>query len=77
MSLLACDTADQPEWREESLPIKSVTADMVLAEDIRANNGTLLLGEGETISRALLERLRTFAAGVGVSEPLRVLVRRN
>ncbi len=65
---------DEQEWREEALAVSALRPDMVLAQQLRANNGALLLGDGEPISLALLERLRTFAAGVGVDEPVRVLV---
>ncbi len=70
---LAGDLA-QPEWREDVLPLNAVTTDMVLTQDVFATSGVLLLGKDAVVSQARLERLRTFAAGVGIDEPVHVLV---
>lgn len=61
------------EYRSESLSVRELQAGMILDQIVRANNGTMLLAEGQTLTSALLERLRVFAHGVGVEQPIRVL----
>ncbi len=67
---------DQAVWEEAILPVRSLEVGMVLGQAVRANNGVLLLSEGQVLSAPLLERLKVFAAGVGVEEPIRVSVER-
>lgn len=60
-------------WR--SLTVTEVAASelaagMVLIDDVRTENGTLLAGRGGTVTVAVLERVRNLARGV--REPLRV-----
>ena len=47
---------------------------MLLAEDVRAQNGTLLLARGHEITETIRERLRSYKTGL-VQEPIRVHVR--
>jgi response regulator RpfG family c-di-GMP phosphodiesterase len=51
-----------------------LTANMVADENIRANNGLLLVSKGQEITEPVLIRLRNFSRGVGVVEPFRVRV---
>ncbi len=70
-------TTDEAAWEEAILPVRSLDVGMVLGQAVRANNGVLLLSEGQALNAALLERLRVFAGGVGVEEPLRVRYQTN
>lgn len=45
---------------------------MVLDEDVRSKNGTVVVPKGRQVDRMLVERLKNFAAGVGLVEPFRV-----
>ncbi len=63
----------------ERMVLRTVHADelamgMVLDQDLRARNGLVLLRQGQEITFAVLERLRAFARGVGIEEPVRVKV---
>ncbi len=49
---------------------------MVLDEDVVTARGHVLLKSGRHLSQPLIERLRHFAKGVGVEEPIRVRVLR-
>jgi DNA-binding response OmpR family regulator len=45
---------------------------MVLEQDVRSRDGNILVGKGQEITRAMLERLHNFAQRTGVQEPIRV-----
>ncbi len=47
---------------------------MILAQDVRTKTGLLLAGKGQEVTFTVLVRLRRFAKGVGVQEPITVLV---
>jgi ActR/RegA family two-component response regulator len=51
-----------------------LTTRMILAEDLRANDGVLLATKGQPVSESLLRSLRTCARGVGYQEPVGVLL---
>jgi len=57
------------------LDVGKLRVDMVLDQDVRAKNGTLLVTRGQEVSFAMLTRLRRWAQGVGIEEPIRVIVR--
>ena len=61
-------------WTEQTLDVRQLRPGMVLLQAARADNGSLLLAEGQTLTEALLERLRLFSDRVGVEEPIRVSV---
>ncbi len=46
---------------------------MHLVDAVRAKNGALLVQGGQQLTAPLVERLRRFAEGVGVDEPIRVI----
>ncbi|KAA3618934.1 MAG: response regulator [Calditrichaeota bacterium] len=61
----------------ESLVTKSITADelqidMVLDENIIANNGHILVSRGQVVTEAVLRRVENFSSGMALAEPLRV-----
>jgi CheY-like chemotaxis protein len=54
----------------ESLPIGALREGHVTAKAILTKEGTVLVGAGQVLSNAVLERLRNFAATQGVREPV-------
>lgn len=61
----------------QELPVKGLAVGMVLAEEVRTAAGGLLIASGQELTLSLLERLKNFAAGVGIKEPVRVVVGRR
>jgi response regulator RpfG family c-di-GMP phosphodiesterase len=47
---------------------------MILATDVRARNGVMLVGRGHEVTPSLLQRIRNFAATVGVTDRILVLI---
>jgi hypothetical protein len=47
---------------------------MILAADVRARNGLMLVGRGHEVTPSLLQRIRNFADTVGVTDRIHVLV---
>jgi response regulator RpfG family c-di-GMP phosphodiesterase len=56
-----------------TLPLKDLTAGMVLADDVLASSGMLLVARGHEITAGTLARMLNFAASIGVREPIQVL----
>jgi hypothetical protein len=57
-----------------AVTVQQLEVRMTLDEDVRANNGMLLLAKGFEVTPAMILRLRSYAAEIGVAEPFRVLV---
>jgi response regulator RpfG family c-di-GMP phosphodiesterase len=74
--LSALETLPETEPAEavSMVGTSELRANMVADEDIRANNGLLLVSKGQEITEPVLIRLRNFSRGVGVVEPFRVRV---
>ncbi len=53
---------------------KDLMLGMVLDEDVRTKTGLLLVGKGQEVTEAVVNRLQGYAARVGIAEPFRVLV---
>jgi response regulator RpfG family c-di-GMP phosphodiesterase len=70
LAALKCNRVVREEVRE--MPILDLRAGMVLAEELRMSNGTLLAADGYEVSAGFVERVRNFRPGT-VKE--RVLVR--
>jgi len=47
---------------------------MILGEDVRANDGSILLAKGHQLTPSTTERLNNLAKTTGVVEPIRVVV---
>lgn len=62
------------EGTVKELTVSNLIAGMYAREDILASTGTLLVPKGNEITQLLIERLRNFAKGAGVKEPVSVLV---
>ncbi|RMG44440.1 MAG: response regulator [Acidobacteria bacterium] len=56
-----------------TVPLSELRIGMILDQEVKAKNGLLLVAKGQEVTQPLLERLRSFARGVGVVEPMRVL----
>ena len=72
---------DVQALQEESIvrmvTVPEMNAYMTLEQDVVANNGTTVVRKGLDLSVPTIERLRRFAQGVGIVEPIRVRVRRS
>ncbi len=58
---------------EVAATVNQLIAGMELTGDLLLANGSKLAGTGTTLTSALIGRIRAFAAGVGVAEPIHVL----
>ena len=61
---------EKEEITQLELTIDELKEGMLLAEDVRTKKGQLLITKGNTVSNALIERLKNFATSVGVKEPI-------
>lgn len=61
----------------QQVRIEEMTSNMILAEDVKGTAGTLLIANGQEISKSLLLRLKNFAFTAGVNQPIKVLVPRS
>lgn len=55
-----------------SVSIDALDRTMVLAQDVRATNGLLLVPEGQEVTFPVIARLRNHAKGIGVIQPIQV-----
>jgi len=55
------------------LRVKDLKTGMIADNDIRAQNGLLLVPKGQEITYPVLERLRNFSRQIGIVEPVRVM----
>ncbi len=55
--------------------LKDLTTQMILAEDVRTVDGTLLVGKGQEVTTSIRQRLLNFARNGRLKESARVLVR--
>ena len=65
-----------PTWQSGAtctIPVHELTEGMILLHEVRAKNQLLLATAGTRVGHALLLRLKNFAAGVGVQEPIVIL----
>jgi hypothetical protein len=74
----ALESLHEDEEDEETV-VRSVCVDdlaigMTFDEDVTAPNQVVLVGAGQSVTVALIKRLRNFASGIGVNEPFRVRV---
>lgn len=75
--LVALERTSPPElrWRTRALRVDQLAPGMVLAENIRQLNGTLLAGRGEEVSAEIISRLADVAdSNAGIHEPFRAMV---
>lgn len=65
-------TNHEMEMKEVSL--REVKPGMVFAEDVKTARGVLLIARGQEVTPGVMERIMNFSAGLGVKEPIRVLI---
>jgi hypothetical protein len=72
------ESIDLPETEMElrAVPVRDLTTQMILDEDVRAKNGSLIVTKGQAITYALLERLQNFRSNGAIADQLRVRVPR-
>lgn len=58
----------------KKVKVNELNTFMIIDEDVRAKNGVLLVAKGQEVTYPVLELLRSFARGIGVVEPIRVIV---
>lgn len=54
--------------------VKELRNSMIIDEDIIAKNGVLLVSKGQVVTDPVLELLKSFSEGIGIIEPIRVVV---
>jgi response regulator RpfG family c-di-GMP phosphodiesterase len=64
-------------YEVRAVNIDQMTPGMILAEDVRGMSGTLLIANGQEVSKSLLLRLRNFAFTAGIKQPIKVFVPRS
>ncbi|MEE9129325.1 MAG: hypothetical protein V3T84_04855 [Phycisphaerales bacterium] len=72
MSIPGIDDALKGTVKE--LDVWKLARGMYAHEDILTSTGILLVPKSNEITRPLIERLRNFANGMGIKEPIQVLV---
>ncbi len=72
LSALSASIREQPQLVVRPMDIADVPVGAIADEDIRSLDGTLLLPKGQEITSTVRTRLRNFATGAGVREPVRV-----
>jgi len=58
-----------------ALALRDLEAGMMIDADVMSARGTRLVPRGTEVTSSVIERLRAVAAGVGVTEPIRVSVK--
>ncbi|RMG18668.1 MAG: response regulator [Deltaproteobacteria bacterium] len=57
-----------------SVTLKDLQPFMILDEDVKTLNGQVIVKRGREVTGVLIQRLRNFASGAGIKEPIRVRV---
>jgi hypothetical protein len=57
-----------------NVSVSELTPNMILADDIRAGNGFLLIGKGQEVTLSLSARLENFLRRGAFKEPIKVFV---
>lgn len=60
--------------RLEALDVAALDVGMILEQDVRSLRGQLLITKGQEVTFPVLERLRHWAQGSGIEEPVRVRI---
>ncbi len=68
----ACLT--QRDVRIEAVRVAELRPGMILYADVHTARGALLVSKNQEVQPMLIQRLKRFAAGVGIQEPVQVLV---
>ncbi|HEX5482982.1 MAG TPA: HD domain-containing phosphohydrolase [Terriglobia bacterium] len=54
--------------------LRDVRPGMIFAEDVRTARGLLLIARGQEVTLGLMERVSNFSPGLGIKEPIRMMV---
>ncbi len=75
--LAALETVAGPEASLEiqEVRVRQLTSRMVLAEDVKTEDGALLISKGQDVTPSVCQRLQNFSRKRPIKEPIRVLVR--
>ena len=65
----------RPDFAAKAAMVHELDESMVADQDIVTKTGLLVIRQGRDINQVVLERLKQFHRGVGIAEPIRVLVR--
>ena len=60
--------------RIEEVRVDGLRPDMILYDDVHTTKGALVVSKNQVVSLILIHRLKRFADGAGIQEPMRVLV---
>jgi response regulator RpfG family c-di-GMP phosphodiesterase len=55
--------------------LRELTVGMFFDQDVRSSKELLLIARGQEVTPGLLERVRNFSSGLGIHEPIRMVVR--
>lgn len=66
-----------PKCQVGLLGVDRLDAHMILDQDVHAKSGALLVAKGQELTFPVLERLRRWARGIGVKEPIHVVMPRR
>ena len=62
-------------YAPREVALNELTTQMILAEDVRADNGALLVSKGQEVTTSIRQRLMNFARNGRLKAPTRMLVR--
>jgi len=74
VSVLEQIIGEQAKLVLQTFKINDLVSNMVLAQDVRTKSGLLLVAKGQSVTPALMERLRNFAQTGEVDEKVEVLI---
>ena len=69
---ISSETTESYEIRE--ITLKDLCVSMILEEDVRSFNGTLLISKGQDVNNGIVERLTNYSLYTPIQEPIRVRV---
>ena len=65
---------EREAYEMRTVCVRELNVFMIVDADVKAKNGALLVAKGQPVTYPLLQRLKNFQSGVGVVEPIQVLV---
>lgn len=72
VALLASMEFESTGRRQAALGVRELDLGMILEQDVRGKNGTLLIGRGQEVTYPILLHLDKWASGIGIPEPIHV-----
>jgi len=74
LDALQAEVAEEAPTGVRGIRLSELRSEMVLAEDLLSASGVVLVPRGQEITTSLLMRLENFALGVGIKEPIKIVV---